>query len=57
MIKNVKKDYVEYNNIPYIFEAGTPNISEIIGLGKAIDFILGLGFKDISKYEENLNVG
>ena len=54
MIKNVKKDYVEYNNIPYIFEAGTPNISEIIGLGKAIDFISSLGFNNISKYEENL---
>ena len=54
MIKYVKKDYVEYNNIPHIFEAGTPNISEIIGLGKAVDFISNLGFNNISAHEENL---
>ena len=39
MIKEVSKDAVIYNDAPMKFEAGTPNIAGIIGLGKAIEYL------------------
>ena len=54
MIKSVQREMVEYNSFPHMFEAGTPNISEIIGLGKAIDFISDLGLDNIANYELKL---
>ena len=52
MNNEVTKETVEVKDIPYRFEAGTPLIAEAIGLGKAIDFILELGY---DKIEEHLN--
>lgn len=52
MNNEVTKETVEVKDIPYRFEAGTPMIAEAIGLGKAIDFILELGY---DKIEEHLN--
>ena len=44
----------QYNDLPYKFEAGTPNISGAVGLGKAIDFINEVGLAKIIEHEDNL---
>ena len=44
----------EYKSIPTRFEAGTPNIAGVIGLGRAIDYILDIGIDNITKYEKEL---
>ena len=54
MILDVKRDSVIFNNGPHKFEAGTPGIVEMIGLGAAIDFIQQIGMDNIQKYEHNL---
>ncbi len=54
MIRNVTFKKTLYNDIPYKFEAGTPNIAGVIGLGEAIKYINSLGIKNIEKYEEEL---
>ncbi len=46
----------EYREIPYRFEAGTPNISGAIGLGAAIDFIEGIGIEDIRTHDLELSL-
>ena len=47
MIDTVKMDKTTYNDIPWKFEAGTPNIAQVIGLGAAIDYINDFGIKKI----------
>ncbi|MCX8063654.1 MAG: cysteine desulfurase [Candidatus Hydrogenedentes bacterium] len=54
MILNVKLDNTIYAHIPHKFEAGTPNIEGVIGLGSAIDFLNSVGMYNISAYEEAL---
>ncbi len=54
MIQEVSYESASWNQLPYKFEAGTPNISGAIGLGAAIDFIQSIGFVDIQKHEEEL---
>ena len=54
MILSVKFEGTEYNELPYKFEAGTPNISGAVGLGCAIDFVNEVGLKSIVKHEESL---
>ncbi|MBE0493336.1 MAG: cysteine desulfurase [Thiomicrospira sp.] len=54
MIYSVTFDKTEYNELPYKFEAGTPNIAGVIGLGAAIEFIQTLGFKQIASIENDL---
>ena len=44
----------EYKSIPTRFEAGTPNIAGVIGLGRAIDYLLEIGMDNITKYEIEL---
>ena len=55
MIRNVSKDNVTYNQSPFLFEAGTPGIAEIIGLGAAIDFIQNLDKKSVLDYEKSIS--
>ena len=43
-----------YNELPYRLEAGTPNISGVVGLGAAIDFLQGIGMPAIEKREQEL---
>jgi cysteine desulfurase / selenocysteine lyase len=43
-----------FNDLPYKFEAGTPNIAGGIGLGAAIDFVQAIGLHGISEYEHEL---
>tara|TARA_Y100001970_G_scaffold39625_1_gene48816 strand:+ start:423 stop:1622 length:1200 start_codon:yes stop_codon:yes gene_type:complete len=50
MISSVSMESVTYNDLPWKFEAGTPNIAQGIGLGAAIDFINQVGIKKINNY-------
>ena len=52
MINNVSKDSITYNVAPFKFEAGTPPIVPIIGLGTAIEFIQKIGKENILKHEK-----
>jgi len=54
MIKTVTYDKTVFNELPYKFEAGTPNIEGAIALGAAIDFVNELGHNNISRYETEL---
>ncbi|ACE06349.1 hypothetical protein Aasi_0995 [Candidatus Amoebophilus asiaticus 5a2] len=54
MIKEVTLSSSTYNDIPYKFEAGTPNIADIIGFRAALDFIRNLGWSIINKHEKEL---
>ena len=55
MIRNVSKDNIIYNQSPFLFEAGTPGIAEIIGLGAAIDFVQNLDRKAVLDYEKSIS--
>jgi len=54
MILSVSFDKTTYNEVPYKFEAGTPNISGAIGLGAAIDYLFGLNIDEVATYEHEL---
>ena len=54
MILEVSFNGTIYNELPYKFEAGTPNISGVIGLGAAIDYLLSVGMANIAQHEEQL---
>jgi len=56
MIKDVYLDKVSYNEIPYKFEAGTPNVGDVIGLGVAIDYLQNLGIENIENVEKELQL-
>ena len=56
MILEVRFDGTTYNDLPYKFEAGTPNISGAIGLGAAVSYLQAVGMDAISKYEHELLV-
>jgi cysteine desulfurase/selenocysteine lyase len=51
MIRSVTFDGSTWNDLPYKFEAGTPNISGAIGLGRAIQYVRGVGFEAIEAHE------
>ena len=54
MIRDVFKDRIDYNDPPHKFEAGTPGIVQMIGLGAAIDYMTGLGLQNIAAHEAEL---
>ena len=54
MIGEVRYDGFTWNELPYKFEAGTPNIADVIALKAALDFIDVLGKKNIRTYENSL---
>ena len=54
MIREVSKDAVTYNDPPMKFEAGTPGIVQMIGLGVALDYMMGLGMENIAAHERHL---
>ena len=56
MILSVSFDHTQYNELPYKFEAGTPNISGAIGLGAAIDYMQYIGIEKIAQHEHDLLV-
>ncbi|MEM9094090.1 MAG: cysteine desulfurase [Pseudomonadota bacterium] len=54
MIRTVAKEEVTYNDPPFKFEAGTPPITQIIGMGAAIDYMRTLGMEAIEAHEHDL---
>ncbi len=56
MIRTVTFEKTTYNDLPYKFEAGTPDIAGGIGLGAAIDYVNHLGIENIAAYEHELLV-
>lgn len=55
MIREVSKDQVIYNDPPMKFEAGTPGIVQAIGLGAALDYMMGVGIQAIADHEDGLS--
>jgi cysteine desulfurase/selenocysteine lyase len=56
MISSVTFEKTTYNELPYKFEAGTPNIAGGIGMGAALDYVTKLGLDHIAAYEHELLV-
>jgi len=54
MIKEVHKYETRYNDLPYKFEGGTPNIADVIGYGSAIDYLNNLGMDKVREHEIDL---
>jgi cysteine desulfurase/selenocysteine lyase len=54
MISSVTFEKTLYNKLPYKFEAGTPNIADVIGLGAAVDYVSQIGMDKIAVYEKAL---
>jgi cysteine desulfurase/selenocysteine lyase len=54
MIKMVSFEKTLFNDLPYKFEAGTPNIEGVIGMGAAIDYMNSVGIDNILSYENEL---
>lgn len=54
MIDRVTLNKTTFNELPYKFEAGTPNIAAILGLGAALDYLNEIGLETISLYEQEL---
>jgi cysteine desulfurase/selenocysteine lyase len=54
MIRSVTFEKTLYNTLPFKFEAGTPHIAGVIGLGAAIDYVNGIGLERIAAYENEL---
>ena len=53
-IKSVTYEKTIYNDLPYKFEAGTPHIAGVVGLGAAIDYVNGIGLERAAAYEHEL---
>lgn len=54
MIKMVRFEETLYSDLPYKFEAGTPNIAGAVGLGAAVDYLQALGMERVRVYEREL---
>jgi cysteine desulfurase/selenocysteine lyase len=54
MILEVRFDGTTYNDLPYKFEAGTPNISGAVGLGAAVRYLQSVGMQTVADYEHEL---
>ncbi len=54
MIRSVKFSGATWNDLPWKFEAGTPNIADVIGFGAAIDYLTSLGMDNVRRHEIEL---
>ena len=54
MIREVHKYETTWNDLPYKFEAGTPNIADVVGFGAAIDYLTKIGMDNIREHEMDL---
>ncbi len=54
MISEVSFNDSSWNELPWKFEAGTPNIAGAIGLGAAVDYLINIGMENIENYEKEL---
>ncbi len=55
MIKEVTFEKTTYNELPFKFEAGTPNVADVLGLDAAVSFILDAGLDNIAAHEKQLH--
>ena len=54
MIRSVTFERTTFNDLPYKFEAGTPNIADSIGLGAAVDYLDALDMRSVGEHENDL---
>jgi len=54
MIKTVSFEHTTFNDLPYKFEAGTPDFVATTGLAKALDYVMGIGLERIASHEHDL---
>ena len=54
MIKEVHKNNTVFNDLPYRFEGGTPNIADVIGFNASIEYLNGIGMENIREHETDL---
>ena len=54
MIREVHKYESTWNDLPYKFEAGTPNIADVVGLGAAVDYLEHIGMDSVRRHEREL---
>ena len=54
MIREVHKYETTWNDLPYKFEAGTPNIADVVGFGSAIDYLTKIGMDNVREHEVEL---
>ena len=54
MIKDVWLDHSTWNDLPWKFEAGTPNIADVVAFGAAVDYLREIGMEEIRLHEEHL---
>jgi cysteine desulfurase/selenocysteine lyase len=54
MIKSVSFEKTTYNDLPYKFEAGTPHVAGAVGLGVALEYLMGLGLDRVADHEREL---
>lgn len=54
MIREVHKYESTWNDLPYKFEAGTPNIADVVGLGAAVDYLERIGMGNVRRHEREL---
>jgi cysteine desulfurase/selenocysteine lyase len=56
MIRSVSFEHTSYNDVPYRFEAGTPNIAGVAGLATAVDYLTAVGLDRVAAHEHDLLV-
>lgn len=54
MIREVHRQDTVWNDVPYKFEAGTPSIADVIGLGAAIDYLENIGMEQVRRHEDQI---
>ncbi len=54
MISSVTFEKTTYNRLPYKFEAGTPNIAGVVGLGAAVDYLNEIGVEAVARHENEI---
>ena len=54
MIREVYADYSTWNDVPYKFEAGTPNIAQAVGMGAAVEYLERIGMDAIREHEKEI---
>jgi len=54
MIREVHLEWTRYNDLPWKFEAGTPHIAGVIGLGVAVDYLSAIGMENVREHEREL---
>jgi cysteine desulfurase/selenocysteine lyase len=54
MIREVHLDHATWNDVPHRFEAGTPNIADVVAFSTAIEYLEGLGMDAVRKHEKDL---